>query len=270
MVEAFHLYLDDSGTRHPDKKRGRAPSHNRDWFGMGGILLDQNQEESEKQAIKLFCEKWNINKYLRSADIRGHHGHFSFIGELEEHERKEFLEELYCLMRSFDKIGFACVIDRPGYKKRYDNIYGQNKWLLCKTTFSVVTERAAKWAKEHNKKLRIFVEESDKKTDNRIREYYKELKNNGMPFNQKSSSKYEPLTIEELNNTLYDLKFKNKSSRLAQMADLYLWPMCIGGYDKSNKTYSRLLKDNKLIDCFLDQERRPFLGIKYSCWELAK
>jgi hypothetical protein len=55
MVEAFHLYLDESGPRHPDKKIGRAPLHGYDWFGMGGVLLKEEDENYTKQlkAIRL-------------------------------------------------------------------------------------------------------------------------------------------------------------------------------------------------------------------------
>jgi len=46
--------------------------------------------------------------------------------------------------------------------------------------------------------------------------------------------------------------------------------MCIGGYDGKNRTYRCLIEDSKLIDCFLDEGRKPLEGIKYSCMELVK
>lgn len=52
----------------------------------------------------------------------------------------------YCLMRDAPVIGLACVIDWPGYNKRYAEKYAENRWMLCKTAFSVVVERAAKFA----------------------------------------------------------------------------------------------------------------------------
>ena len=269
MVEVFNLYLDDSGTRHPDKKQGRSPAHGYDWFGMGGVLIDQFDEEVAREHHDNFCKKWNIVFPLRSADIRSKSGEFSFIGKLSKEDNEIFHEELYNLMARIPVIGFAGVIDRPGYKARYDDIYGEKKWYLCKTAFSTVVERAAKYALSKKKKLRVLVEESDKKADNRIREYYSELKQNGMPFDKATSSKYEPLEKSEFKSVLYELKMKRKTSKIMQIADLYLWPICIGGYDPENRPYKRLLSDNKLIDCFMNKEEREFLGIKYSCWELV-
>lgn len=266
MAEVLNLYLDDSGTRHPDKKPGRSPAHGYDWFGMGGVLIDQFAEEREKKRHDEFCKQWNIDFPLRSADIRAKSNEFSFIGKLPDEKSQEFYEELYKMMAQMPVIGFACVIDRPGYKARYD-VYGDKKWLLCKTAFSTVVERAAKYAQSQGKKLRVLVEESDKKTDNRIREYYAGLKDQGMPFNAETSAKYKPLTDADFKETLYELRLKKKTSKIMQIADLYLWPMCIGGYDPNNRPYNRLLQDKKLIDCHITKEEIEFLGIKYSCWE---
>jgi hypothetical protein len=42
--------------------------------------------------------------------------------------------------------GLACVVDRPGYDARYRDKYGRRLWHLCQTAFSIVVERAAKFA----------------------------------------------------------------------------------------------------------------------------
>src|SRR5207248_945522 len=114
---------------------------------------------------------------------------------------------------------------------------------------------------------RVFVERSDQISDSWVRGYYNHLRTNGMPYDPGNIGKYAPLSTPELYETLYDLKFKNKSSPLMQIADLYLWPMSIGGYHRSNQTYARLLGDRKLIDAHLSPDEVPILGIKYSCWE---
>ena len=46
--------------------------------------------------------------------------------------------------------------------------------------------------------------------------------------------------------------------------------MCMGGYDKSNRPYKRLLDDNKLINTHVAEEKIEHLGIKYFCWETSK
>jgi hypothetical protein len=72
-----------------------------------------------------------------------------------------------------------------------------------------------------------------------------------------------------LNEILYDFKTKEKSAPLVQLADLYLWAICIGGYDPNNLTYRRLKEDQKLVDCLLPAQELASLGIKYFCWELV-
>jgi hypothetical protein len=57
---------------------------------------------------------------------------------------------------------------------------------------------------------------------------------------------------------------------MVQFADLYLWPMAMGGYDENNRPYKRLLEDGKLIDCIYNDAEVPHLGIKYSCFDFKK
>ncbi|MFW8588883.1 hypothetical protein ACOJBM_40810 [Rhizobium beringeri] len=57
---------------------------------------------------------------------------------------------------------------------------------------------------------------------------------------------------------------------MAQLADLYLWPICMGGYHASNRPYQRLTDDGKLIDCHIKEDERPMLGSKYSCFEKCR
>jgi hypothetical protein len=91
----------------------------------------------------------------------------------------------------------------------------------------------------------------------------------GMPFSQSTSSKYRPLEAKDFKRLLYEFKLKEKTSPMIQLADLYLWPMAIGGYDQNNRTYQRLLEDGKLIDNLYSQEEILHLGIKYSCFDLV-
>lgn len=265
----MHFYMDDSGTRHPDRKPGRTAAHGYDWFALGGVLIKQEDEKTARAAHAKFCSRWKFTKPLHSAEIRSKSGAFAWLGNLANEEHKQFLEELYQLMAGMPVIGHACVIDRPGYNERYTKKYGRKRWLLCKTTFSASVERAAKIARGQGYKLRVFVERSDPKTDRHVKQYYEDLGKDGMPFNPKTSGKYAPLKAAELAETLYEFRIKNKSSPLMQMADLYLWPMCMGGYNPQNRPYARLIEDRKLIDCTLEPEQVPALGIKYSCWELA-
>jgi len=270
MTNIYNLYLDDSGTMHPDKKIGRTPTHSYDWFGFGGVLVRNSDEKDIKAKHHDFCTRWSIENPLHSSEIRAKADKFSFIGLLSDDKQNQFYEDLYQLMARISVIGFACVIDRPSYNKRYRELYGREKWSLCKTAFPIVVERAAKYSISKNGKLRVFIEKSDKKTEGRIRSYYDELKTIGTPFSQKSSSTYNPLNSSDFNSTLYEFRVKGKSSPIMQLADLYLWPMCMGGYNSKNRPYERLLNDGKLIDSLLSEEDVPHLGIKYSCWDLVQ
>jgi hypothetical protein len=139
-------------------------------------------------------------------------------------------------MRDAPVMGIACVVDRPGYRARYLEKYQQQPWMLCKTAFSIVLERAAKFARTEERKLRVHPERCNKAEDGMLRGYYLDLKANGSPFAAATSEKYGPLSQPELNETLYELDFKFKSSPMAQLADLYLWPICMGGYHAGNAT----------------------------------
>lgn len=270
MVDVLSLYIDDSGTRHPDRDPGRAPGHGYDWFALGGIMIREPDEAAFRADHAAFCAKWDINAPLRSADIRAHSGNFHWLKGLSNERRESFYEELYHLMSHAPTLGIACVIDRPGYNARYREKYGRERWMLCKTAFNVVVERAAKHAMTLGCKLDVNVEKGDKKTDAVIRGYYKDLRAKGMPFDAASSSKYEPMGTTDIAKVVYDLRFKGKSSPLMQLADLYLWPMCMGGYNPQVRPYQRLIEDKKLIDSVLGKAEIPVRGIKYSCWELVQ
>jgi len=162
------------------------------------------------------------------------------------------------------------VIDRPGYNERYQAKYGDQRWLLCRTAFSIVVERAAKYAQKLGCRLRVNVERSDKTVDARLRRYYDELRGEGPPFNADSSAKYVPLDARAFAENLYEFQTKNKTSPLMQIADICLWPMCIGGYDPDNKSYVALRTAGALVDSKLLPEEIPSGGIKYSCWDLQE
>jgi hypothetical protein len=100
--------------------------------------------------------------------------------------------------------------------------------------------------------------------------YYGELTANGMPFAVDTSEHYGPLSPEEFRKTLYEFKLKSKSSPMAQLADLYLWPICMGGYHAGNRPYERLKSDGKLIECLIPEQAWENLGTKYSCFDLVQ
>lgn len=270
MVAVTSFYIDDSGTRHPDHKANFA-RHGHDWFALGGILIDDENIPFANELIESFRARWPQlgDSPLHSYEIRGKHENFTWLG-LDHDVCRQFIAELHELLVALPVVALACVIDRPGYNHRYLQKYGHERWSLCKTAFDVVVERATKYANQRERKLRIFVERSSKADDAVMRGYYNNLKSKGHSFDPNTSSAYNPLTPIDYSNTLYDFKSKSKSSKLMQVADLYLWPMCIGGYDEGNRAYTALMSAGKLIDCHLPDELISERGIKYSCFDLVK
>jgi hypothetical protein len=269
MPAVMNLYLDDSGTRHPDHKVGHTPQHARDWFGMGGVLLAEAHEEVIRARHKTFCDSWSITYPLHSAEIRSRSNNFTWLGERPRMEQEDFLAQLTAVLTSPELISIACVIDRPGYNQRYREKYGRKRWSLCKTAFSIVVDRAAKYARACGAKLRVLVEKSDPRTDQMVLGYYEALRADGPPFSVDTSAKYGPLTAGDFMEILYEFRAKSKTSPLMQIADLCLWPMCIGGYDPSNRPFLALKNAGVLIDTKLPPEQLESGGIKYSCWDLA-
>jgi hypothetical protein len=268
MSKVINLYIDDSGTRHPDHKPS-LPKHGHDYFAFGGILIKQEDEQKARELYSKLCARWEINSPLHSVEIRNKTKNFKWIGKLNKDEQSLFIEELYTVLSQSPLMGVACVIDRPGYNYRYREKYGRERWSLCKTAFKVLVERAAKYADSQAYKLRVLPEKCNPQEDRVLKGYYDDLKTMGMPFSQSTSSKYRPLEAKDFKRLLYEFKLKEKTSPMIQLADLYLWPMAIGGYDQNNRTYQRLLEDGKLIDNLYSQEEILHLGIKYSCFDLV-
>jgi hypothetical protein len=266
MPKVLCIYLDDSGTRNPDHNLSKEIMY-RDWFTLGGYLSYEEDEGVIRTAHAKFCETWGINYPLHSYDIRSETKNFTWLRALEEREKRRFFRDLSEMLLGIPIIGHASVVDRPGYNARYREQYGRQTWDLCKTAFSVICERAAKRARSENRKLRVYVEEGDKSADDKIREYYATLRANGMPFAGATSAKYAPLSAAELKDTLYDLDFKAKTSPMAQVADLYAYPIARGGYDPEYFPYRQLWDRKRLIDSLLSEEEIPHLGVKYSCFE---
>lgn len=267
MVAVTTFFIDDSGTRHPDHSPLRA-EHGRDWFALGGILINDEDIPGAKQRIEEFRDRWPqmADAPLHSVEIRGRHSNFKWLG-VDSGIRQRFLSELEALLLDLPVTGLACVIDRPGYNTRYREKYGRQRWALCKTAFAVAVERASKHAQQRGRRLCVYVEQTNRKEDRIIKGYYDTLRNEGSWFNPDTSEKYNPINAIDYKATLYEFRTKKKSSPLMQIADLFLWPMCIGGYDRTNHPYNRLLESGKLIDCTLRPEEINTQGIKYSCFE---
>jgi hypothetical protein len=112
-------------------------------------------------------------------------------------------------------------------------------------------------------------ERSSKDDERRIEAYFDSLKQDGGPFDRQSSSLYAPLSSEQFRDTPYELRFKRKSSPMIQVADLYLWPLAMAGYDEGNRAYDALKAAGRLMENQLPEDKWPERGTKYSCFDLV-
>jgi hypothetical protein len=271
MNKFLNFYMDDSGSRQPDRST-RDIQRDWDWFALGGILIKESDEELAREEYDLFCKRWGIVSPLRSHDIRNHTKNFQWLSSLKITDFKrysEFYASLHAFLLGLPVLGIACVIDRPGYNLRYQEEYQHKRWSLCKTAFTIAVERAAKYAAKRGMKLRVLPERCNVKEDRWLKEYYEDLKVSAAPFDASTSAKYGPLSPQIFKEVLYDFKLKDKSSPLAQIADMYLWPICMGGYDKENLPYKALMAARRLVEYAEPKGGESDLGTKYSCFDFA-
>lgn len=267
-MKKYHLYFDDSGSRDPDKSF--MPDGERgdrmDCFALGGVLIREEEIDQVYAAYKAFCAEHSISYPLHSWAIRGGRGKFAWLKKPER--AGIFMPALEELLLSLPIVTIACVVHRPGYVARYRNRYKERVWFMCKTAFSILAERAAKFADEEGRKLEIYFEATGKKEDEDIVAYMRSLKTEGPPFSPETSADYTPLKADDFQRIILgEPRQRTKKTPMIQVADLVLYPMAKGGYDRGYRPFAKLLEAGKLIDCHLREEDIAFRGVKYSCFD---
>lgn len=263
--DEIYLFIDDSGSRDPDHQPAEARDDRMDYFALGGILVRSEDVPELERRHAAFCARHRITYPLHSNKIRGGRGHFGWLKKPEN--SRLFFPDLDAFMLDLPVIGIAAVIDRPGYVARYREAYAERLWLMCKTAYSILIERAAKYADSQGRTLRVFFEESGKAEDRDLQAYAKSLKADGMPFDGNKAAAYGSLTAADFRRVVRgEPKRRTKKTPMIQLADLMLYPMAKGGYDPAYRPYVDLMAAGRLIDAQLRPQDRPLLGIKYSCF----
>lgn len=179
-----------------------------------------------------------------------------------------FREDLGDFLTDVPVVGFATVVYRPGYNKRYKGKYGDNRWALCKTAYAILIDRVVKYVKSKGGILHIRFEESGEKEDRSIIEYAKDMKVHGLPFDPVTSKKYGSLSPHDYRDVIVGRpKRKKKANSLLQIADLYLYPMAKRKYDPRYPPWLTLFSKGKVIDALISEQDYQTLGIKYSCFD---
>jgi hypothetical protein len=262
------LYFDDTGSRFPDHQPALARQDTMDCFGLGGILFGSEQVRRIQELHRTFCQRWNIISPLHSNEIRTEKGNFSWLGRVAPMIRQAFHEDLAHLIGTLPVLVIACVVDRRGYNDRYFELYRDKRWMLCKTAFAILLERAAKFADHSAQQLEVYFEACGKKEDRDIIGYQRAIKRDGMPFDANRSTKYAPLAAADFRRILLgDPKRRSKDVPMCQIADLVLYPVAKGGYAPEYLPLRHLRNSGKLIDSHVSSERIDELGIKYFCFD---
>lgn len=171
-----------------------------DYFAFGGALINEEDIGAIIEAHTDIAQRWGLTGPLHSTKIRGRRKHFSWLN-VDKAKETDFLSDLENTILGLPIIGTACVVDRPGYVARYAEKYTE-PWLLCKTAYAILIERAAKFADLNRKRLKIFYEEAGEKEDRDIEEYTKLLRSEGMPFDRNNSQPYSGLEASDFQSIL--------------------------------------------------------------------
>lgn len=147
MPKAVHFYIDDSGTRTIDREPTPFDPNKPNHFALGGILVLEEDEAAVRSAHHELCSKWKIDYPLHSVDIRHGSSRFSWLRR-DSPEYEPFMRDLTNALTRLPITALACVMDRPGYDRRYRETYPRSLWHLCRTVFTVAVERAAKYARD--------------------------------------------------------------------------------------------------------------------------
>lgn len=269
MTEAkdheFALFIDESGSRKPN------PNDDTPYFALGGVLVKRVDEVIIKETVADFKQRWNISLAtpLHGNEIRSRKKKFAWLGNLSQQERNKFMEDLTATITSLPIIVHGCVISRQGYHNRYLEKYGDNTWEMMKSAFSILVERSVKFVGEKDESIMIYYEEAGKKEDRLLKQYFKEIREVGHPFDPNKASIYLPLTPEQISKCLRGIEGKKKSNPILQIADLCLYPVARGKDKPGDRAYLALKDSHILVDSRLNSEDIKSRGIKYYCFENA-
>lgn len=230
-------------------------------------MVAEEDEACIRASHASFMARWGLDTPLHSYELRNRTGKFAWVGALGAAERSRFYIDLSRLLTSMPVRVTACVIDRRGYDARYRERYGKRRWAMSRTAFSIVVERTAKVASSDGRKLKVWFEQHSKAEDREVLSYFSDMRSNGMPFDPYTSKHYQPLDVAGLSSALSSCHSKRKTSPMVQLADLVLFPVCIGRYDPQNRAYRTLIEAGLLIDQHLGADLIATQGIKYSCFD---
>ena len=263
--ESIHLYIDDSGARNPDH-RASALDSQRNWFALGGVVLNAENSKRISDDFRAIAAEFEITTPMQSSKIRMRKAEFSWLAH-DEDKASRFYSALDGFFADIPAYIAGCVVDKNGYEKRYKEKFGDNRWHLCKTAYVILVERTTKYARSVDRKLEVIIERTGRTEDRNIKSYHRGLLDSGVPFDEKRSAKYEPLTQEQLRESLVkNPRFVTKKSRLSQVADLSLYPLVAVSYNPSYRPFTVFVENGKLLPN-PDVPDDNMFGLKKFCFD---
>ena len=264
----FDLYVDDSGSRLPDHGNRERRRDGIDAFALGGVIVAAEDAPQIFDLVETLRAEFALQYPLHSHKIRSRTQEFAWLGS-DKKRADEFYTGIENLVTKMPGWVTACVVHRPGYNERYERLYGEGRWDLCRTAYQILLDRSAKFAISKNRRLIVFAERTGKHEDRNLKAYQDRLLAEGPEFDERQSAKYRPLGAAELAKTVVkNINFIRKRSPLAQAADLVLYPIVKGRYQPSYPPFQTLCKLRKVIDYAVPEEMNHW-GVKYSCFDGA-
>lgn len=268
QVKKFDLYIDESGSQKPSPEDGTP------FFAMGGVLLERKNEDIIKNSLVAFKECWyprlkisDISVPLHYTEIRAKKKKFRELENFSKEDFQSFYQSLNQMAINSPILIHACVISRSGYLKRFEPVHGTNTWEMMRSSFYILIERTVKYVKHQGGQMKVYFEEIGKKENKKIKEYYEELKTNGVPFSPSSSSQYNPLLAQDFSNILAGIEYKQKSNLILQLADFCLHPIADVKKHPTNRAYQAFKDGNIIVDNQLSASLISEMGIKYYCYQ---
>jgi hypothetical protein len=261
--EEFALFIDESGSAKPN------PNDQAPFFAMGGIIVKRSDEALIESSLAGFKERWKIapDTPLHGNEIRARKKRFAWLGTLPQLEYERFMQDLTDTIVSCPVTVHACVISRSGYFNRYFQTYGVNTWEMMKSAFTILVERAAKYADSKNGTVMVYYEKAGKTEDRLIEKYFRDLRCSGHFFDPTTSNKYSPMSATQMTKLLRGIEGKTKSRAELQLADLCLYPVVRSKDRPDDRAFMAMNEKRLLVDCHLHPNDVETKGIKYYCFD---
>ena len=234
-------------------------------IGLASAASSLNNE-AVKKSVEDFAAKWRLKSPIHMTDMIAQRQGFSWLERRSQSDIDQFWDDWRRVLCNAPVIGIGCIIDRPGYVARGYLQAHSDRWLLCRSAFDIVVERAVKIARLDDRKLHI-VFEADAAHNSKVTGYHQNLKTNGLAFDGDRSSKYAPLSKDAFAETLGRIQHKPKSHTLLQVADSYIYAMARYRYDRKYSLYRHLRDRRRIADFAVPEGLSGTLGVKYYCFD---